>query len=296
MYFKLIEPFVNDFNWTNFQFVQVREKIFFKNNNWLNHFFSVHFPNFIERSYYSIYLNFAIAIILFLLDWSLIKKIIAISFLTFHILLSNSLFGLFGLGVLFVIFIFSFRNKMLILLVPVFVLFILLISTRLREYLSEFLLYLSNTENIPKNFIGNRWEMWIASLELIRESSVFGYGKEGFDIVFNDRLHENVGWSRYQLSQVGYNSHNQFMQFLGEIGLLGLVAYVLMFLNFILRSIRKKDNFKCLKLSFIFLIFFFSLSESLINRYIGISFFTFFYCLLLVSCTKGPEFNNYTRC
>ncbi|MFK7747172.1 MAG: O-antigen ligase family protein [Kordia sp.] len=286
---NLLEPFVNDFNWTTFEFAEVKQKVFFKNHNWLNHFYSLHFPNFLDRSYYSIYLNFAIAVVWYLLDWKMKHKIAAILFFLIHIFLSNSLIGLLGLGVLFVVFVVSLRKTYLLLLIPVLIGVVLLFSPRLREYIAEFWLYLTEPDKIPGDFLGNRWRMWTSSIELIKEAPWFGYGKEGFDVAFNDVLHKNVGWSRYLLTQVGFNAHNQYMQFWGEIGILGVIIYIIAFIRFIVQAIKNKLNVKFLKLTFILLIILFSFSETVINRYIGISFFTFFYCFFQVNSSLDTE-------
>ncbi|AXG68969.1 O-antigen ligase [Kordia sp. SMS9] len=286
---NLIEPFINDFDWATMQFVEVKQKVVFKNHNWLNHFYSLHFPNFLDRSYYSIYLNFAIAVVWYLLNWKMRHKIAIILFFLLHIFLSNSLIGLLGLGVLFVVFTFSIRKPYLILLIPVLVTIVVLLSPRLLKYSSEFWLYLTEPDKIPKDFLGNRWRMWTCSIDLIQEAPWFGYGKEGFDMAFNDILHEKVGWSRYLLSQVGFNSHNQYMQIWGEIGIFGVLIYIAAFISFIIQAVKKNTNAKFLKLTFILLIVLFSFSETVINRYIGISFFIFFYCFLQVNSSLDRE-------
>jgi O-antigen ligase len=287
---NLLEPFVYDFNWSTFEFTEVTQKVVFKKHNWLNHFYSLHFPNFLDRSYYSIYLNFAIAIVWYLLDWKLWKKLGIIAFFLLHIFLSNSLIGLLGLGVLFVIFVISIRKAYLLLLIPVLVAILAFLSPRLSEYISQFWLYLTEPDKIPKDFLGNRWRMWTCSIELIQESPMLGYGKEGFDDAFNDVLHKNVGWSRYLLSQVGFNAHNQYMQIWGEIGISGLILYVAAFFIFIKKAIKDTvKKVKFLKLTFILLIILFSFSETVINRYIGISFFIFFYCFLQVNSSLDTE-------
>lgn len=286
---NLIEPFINDFNWATFEFIEVKQKVVFKNHNWLNHFYSLHFPNFLDRSYYSIYLNFAIAIVWYLLDWKMLHKMAIIFFFLIHIFLSNSLIGLLGLGVLFVLYTFSIRKAYLVLLIPVLVIILAFISPRLNEYISQFWLYLTEPDKIPKDFLGNRWRMWTCSVDLIQEAPWFGYGKEGFDLAFNDILHEKVGWSRYLLSQVGFNSHNQYMQIWGEVGIFGVLIYIVTFISFIIQAVKSKVNIKFLKLSFILLIILFSFSETVINRYIGISFFIFFYCFLQVNSSLDTE-------
>ncbi|MGH1384891.1 O-antigen ligase family protein [Kordia sp.] len=286
---NLIEPFINDFNWATFEFIEVKQKVVFKNHNWLNHFYSLHFPNFLDRSYYSIYLNFAIAIVWYLLDWKMLHKMAIIFFFLIHIFLSNSLIGLLGLGVLFVLYTFSIRKAYLVLLIPVLVIILAFISPRLNEYISQFWLYLTEPDKIPKDFLGNRWRMWTCSVDLIQEAPWFGYGKEGFDLAFNDILHEKVGWSRYLLSQVGFNSHNQYMQIWGEVGIFGVLIYIVTFISFIIQAVKSKMNIKFLKLSFILLIILFSFSETVINRYIGISFFIFFYCFLQVNSSLDTE-------
>ncbi|PHS07668.1 MAG: hypothetical protein COA88_08195 [Kordia sp.] len=283
---NLLEPFVNDFNWDTYKFLEIenKKKIVFKGSQrWMNHFYSIHFSNFLDRSYYGVYLSLGIAIIWHILSWKIIQKIALITFFIIHIFLSNSLMGILGLGTVFFFAVFNYRRAYVLFLLPLFFIVATLISSRFLDYISQTWTYMNGVESIPKDFLRYRWEMWKGSVELISEQPLWGYGKEGFDVAFNARMHKNVGWSYNILDNVGFNSHNQYLQVFGEAGIFGFLGYLVVIAIYIINIMRQRTDYKYLKYSFIFLILIFSCSESILNRYFGISFFTFFYCFFLVN-------------
>jgi O-antigen ligase len=104
---------------------------------------------------------------------------------------------------------------------------------------------------------------------------------KNFDIALKAKLHINVGWSYQILDNVAFNAHNQFLQIFGETGILGFLAYSGAILMFVWKALKCSKTYRYLKITFIALIFIFSLSESLLDRYAGISFLAFFYCFLI---------------
>ncbi|WP_298515368.1 O-antigen ligase [uncultured Kordia sp.] len=286
---NFIEPFINDFNWSTFEFLEIedKKKIVFKGSkHWMNHFYSIHFPNFMDRSYYGVYLCLAIALVWYVLRWKMLHKLLLILFFVINIFLSNSLIGILGLGVILFFVILQAKKPYILLLFPLFFIVAMFISPRFSEYVSQTWKYINEPESIPKDFLRFRWEMWKGSYQLVCENPLWGYGKEGFDIAFNARMHENVGWSYNILDKVGFNSHNQYLQVFGEAGVFGFLAYLAVLITYVITIIRQHSKYKYLKYSFIALIFIFSVSETVLNRYVGISFFTFFYCFFSVKSNE----------
>lgn len=281
--FNFIEPFIIDLDWETLQFTEIKEKIVFHKHNWMNHFYSLEFSNFLDRSYYGVYNCFAVGIIWFLLKWEMKLKILAIAFLLITIFLSNSLIGIAGLGILAFLGIFQTRKIYLFLIFPVLFLAIMFISPRFNNYVQEIFKYVFTSEEIPIDFLKYRWVMWESAVELIQEEPLTGHGKENYNIAFKAKLHEKVGWSYQILDNVAFNAHNQFLQIFGETGIFGFLAYSCTFLAFLYCLIKQKCKQKYLKYCFIALIFAFSLSESLLDRYAGISFLSFFYCFFVMN-------------
>ena len=286
---NLLEPFVNDFNWSTFTFYEIpdKKKIIFKGDQyWMNHFYSVYFSNFMDRSYYGVYLSLAIAIVWHISRWKMIHKLGLILFFVIHIFLSNSLMGILGLGTVVFFVVLRMKKAYLLLAFPLFFVLAAILSPRFSKYISQTWTYMNDFDAIPKDFLRYRWEMWKASVQLISEQPLWGYGKEGFDVAFNARIHENVGWSYNILDNVGFNSHNQYLQVFGEAGIFGFLAYLAVIIAFIVHVIRQKMANKYVKFTFIALIVIFSFSETVLNRYIGISLFAFFYCFFLAKPTE----------
>ncbi|NQY06524.1 MAG: O-antigen ligase family protein [Flavobacteriaceae bacterium] len=281
--FNYIEPFINDFDWNTFQFIEIKEKIVFQKHNWMNHFYSLEFSNFLDRSYYGIYACLAIAIVWFMLKWKMKYKLLAIFFLLINIFLSNSLIGILGLGILLFFIVLKMKKPILFLGFPLLFIGVMMISPRFNKYVVEIWTYANNIDAVPKDFLRFRWAMWESTVELIKEQPVSGYGKEGFDKALKAKLHVNVGWSYQILDNVAFNAHNQFLQIFGETGIFGFLAYSCTFLAFLYCLIKQKCKQKYLKYCFIALIFAFSLSESLLDRYAGISFLSFFYCFFVMN-------------
>jgi hypothetical protein len=271
---NFIEPFINNFNWSTFEFLEIEDKtkiVFKGDKHWMNHFYSLHFSNFLDRSYYGVYLCLAIATIWYVLRWKILHKLQLIVFFVINIFLSTSLIGLLGLGIILFFAILHTKKKYLLLLFPAFIVLAILFSPRFVKYISEAWHYFNNPDAIPKNFLNFRWEMWKGSYQLVCENPWLGYGKEGFDEAFNARMHVNVGWSYNILDNVGFNSHNQYLQVFGEAGVFGFLAYIAVLVTFIIKVIRQQSKHKYLKYSFIALICAFSISETVLNRYVGIS-------------------------
>ena len=81
-----------------------------------------------------------------------------------------------------------------------------------------------------------------------------------------------------------YHAHNQYLQILLDIGLIGFIPFILLFVYFLRFCYYIKDKkLKMIAINFILIIGINFLFESMFERYSGISFFAFFYCLFISS-------------
>src|SRR5690606_29618691 len=96
------------------------------------------------------------------------------------------------------------------------------------------------------------------------------YGKIGFERGSNENL----------------NTHNQYLQILLECGVLGFAA-LLFILYSVLTKIIYVESYKKPFVLYLFLLLVLNfMFESILNRYIGISFFAFFVSMLLQQSKK----------
>ena len=77
---------------------------------------------------------------------------------------------------------------------------------------------------------------------------------------------------------LGYNPHNQYVEILLASGFLGLAAFVFWMASFVIQAMEKGDMI-WLNLGFIFL--FICITECFLSANKGITWFMFFYSMLL---------------
>lgn len=129
----------------------------------------------------------------------------------------------------------------------------------------------SNLENITLE--KSKMLSWDASIKLIEEAPIFGYGVGDA----NDVLLKKYNELGYTLNyENNYNAHNQFLQTFLQTGIIGFCILISIF---ILLAMRMKRNPNALS---VFLILFISLLfESMLVRFNGIVFFSIIIPLLL---------------
>lgn len=114
---------------------------------------------------------------------------------------------------------------------------------------------------------------WHASILLIKEAPLFGYGAGDANDVLIDRYKEMDYITNYVNK---YNAHNQFLQTWLQTGLLGLIVLVIIFILLGLRMRRSPNEFSVFLILLISLLF-----ESMLVRFNGIVFFSIIVPLLL---------------
>lgn len=114
---------------------------------------------------------------------------------------------------------------------------------------------------------------WDASIELIKEAPLIGYGIGDANSVLIKKYNE-LGYT-YNFEN-RYNAHNQFLQTLLQTGVIGLGILVAIFIVLAIRMKRSRNEFSVFLILFISLIF-----ESMLVRFNGIVFFSILIPLLL---------------
>lgn len=122
---------------------------------------------------------------------------------------------------------------------------------------------------------GIRLVLWENSLELIKESPVFGYGIGDNQELFALQM-ESKGY--FILAQKKTNCHNQYLQFLLSIGVVGLSFFVLSILWLFSFFYKNKSHLGLSLVSFFLMVF---VSESFLERQNGIITYALFVSLLV---------------
>ncbi|WP_062055024.1 O-antigen ligase family protein [Aquimarina longa] len=244
----------------------------------------------IHPVYVSMY--FIVSIFYILSSFKRIKKlpnkilsIIVIAFFSLMILLLVSRIAIFTcIILLFLMFIknnkITLFKKILYSLITIsLIIFSLLIIKPLRAQFDEisskeeFVLPYKKFPTSPQIRIG----IYTCSWSIIESNWIMGYGALDFQKKLN-KCYEK--YNNYQ--KINYNTHNYYLFLLGSGGIICLVLFLGSIFFQIKSSIFNK-NF--LHLVFILIIITFSLSENILSRSYGATFFTFF-TLLFLSVSK----------
>ncbi|WP_299430994.1 O-antigen ligase family protein [uncultured Maribacter sp.] len=248
-----------------------------------NYFFSSFFSIFHDTTYFSIYLNVAIVIILFLRLWKLNKWYYLLLLLFPMVIFQlSSKVGIIILFFIFIFFIFSRIKKMslkmaLLILITILGALFFQYNPRLKSMSEKF-----SKEKLtinPEERFGYtlRLMSWDAALELIKENPIKGLGVGDTQIKLNEKYIKK-GYAT-PLKQ-NLNAHNEFFQIFLESGLVGFLSILLILYSLFKFSIVN-NKIVFFNMCFLFIITISFLFESILNRYSGISFFTFFYYIIL---------------
>jgi O-antigen ligase len=145
----------------------------------------------------------------------------------------------------------------------------------------------SNTEAFVKqeedNSTNARLKIWSYTIELIEMNFIVGVGtgdvKDELEGIFEEK---NYGFG----AQKHLNAHNQFLNTGVALGVLGIIVLLLVFIIPAVKAFHTKD---WLTLLFLMVFFLNCLTESILERQVGILCFCFFYTLLI---TGAYNFGN----
>lgn len=267
------------------------EAIVYEGNNFFGKYFSFLYHN----TYFAIYLSFSFLILL-LQKESFNKGIFYLLVVIFPlgVIQTMSRAG-FGSLLIVLFFMIVFRIKGVMLKTLFFGLFFLSIVTAVsihpRLHLLADNLVNKGIELNPKGMDGLMLRLlsWDAALDVIKENPVYGVGiahaQDSLDKVYRDKGYIHP-------LQRNLNAHNQFLQIYLECGIMGLFIILLLFWLLCKSLMRAQGESRILMISFTTLMAFNFMFESMFSRYLGIAFFSFFYCLLIYSINQKGNFEK----
>lgn len=258
---------------------------FIKNNPLLvTYLFGKNFSQFIQTTYLALYFNFSILIVYCLKDF-FSKKIK----FWFFLLLIIGVIQLFSeIGIITLLLLLTFiairerkKRYLLLIIIPT----VLFLAPNINRFHQLYTVIVKNEQEgfINQDELGKineRLVVWDASIKLIKKEPIVGYGVKAAQDKLNSIYIEGDKYAINALNKK-LNAHNQYFQITLEAGLIGFLLLIIIITNYILTSKRIKDNIKYITFGFMGMIVIVFFTESLLNRYIGISFFSFFYCLLM---------------
>ncbi len=138
--------------------------------------------------------------------------------------------------------------------------------------------YIDAEEGIERaillNNIDRRLLIWYTAAQVALEHLSIGVGITNVRTVLNER------YSKYNTEALAdLNAHNQYLQTLLEFGIIGLLLVLFLIIN--IWRIGKSYYSKSFVLCFLLLLMINFIFESVLNRYSGLSFVIFFYCLFV---------------
>ena len=119
----------------------------------------------------------------------------------------------------------------------------------------------------------NRIVIWKNCIELIKASPLYGYGTGDVQDELVKTYKKNNELWRMQF----FNTHNQYLDYQLRYGIIGTILLILVLGYYAHKALMSADYFY---LSFIILIILCFLTENIIQRQLGIVYFTFFNSLL----------------
>jgi O-antigen ligase len=248
-----------------------------------NHFFSRGLSVFIHPTYLTMYLTFAVFILLEYREKIFRRNVryAAITLILVMIYLLSSRAGYLFLVSSFLIYIpLKFRNRLnwknaaLILFgISVTAGLLFFLNPRLKELVTKI-----RTEGFtlnPKSSYSyeSRLLTWSSGVQLIKENPLFGAGAGDSQDMLLDYYKANEYTTCYLRK---YNVHNQFLETWLAEGIPGLLILMLLFANFLNAFLKRRE---VLPVFFILMFVANCLVESAFDRYSGIVLFIFFYCL-----------------
>lgn len=292
----LVHPFVFSFDWSALEFLPIRSDVVSlpiknENYNWLNYFISIGFNNTIDRAYLSCYTVYSLSFLtLFAKEFE--KKVLVslIFFMLLALVQIGSMSGIISLSVIPLLSFFYFKEKKIKLVSAGFyiaVFFTFFVTTnRFRMYYQEVSDEIVGTGLSQNTIMNDRIAFWKGSIAVFSENPIWGNGVQTAQKMMNEEQRVILGWSDQWVGNSNFNAHNLYLQLLIEMGIIGLSVYgiAILWLLYSARKFNRRMQF--LTVFFILLFSIHSISESMFNRYVGISFFSFFYCLLM---THGSE-------
>lgn len=249
-------------------------------NNYFNYvFFSV----FQHPGYFSMYIVFSLAILLYFKEKKIIfnsrnTNVLFYFLLLFFVLTIALLLSRVGIFSLIVFFFWGvlermYKYKSRILKISVSIIFGILLffiahTKRISNTLVQFgQIYNKHSVKIKPP---TRLILWETSLELIKENVLLGYGTGDYLKIFVEKYAANKNSER---NHIGNNVHNQFLEIFVSSGILSVIVLLSIFIYSAVYSFMRRNY---LFFSLILIVFFNFLFETMLNTLAGVFFFSFF--------------------
>ncbi|SFB70219.1 O-antigen ligase [Flagellimonas taeanensis] len=260
-----------------------------------NVFFGKYFSFIYHQTYFAVYLSFSFLIL------NVYKRM----FCKWQILLGNIIFPLgviqtmsmAGFGTLLIVvfallFLNPYVHRLKMILFGIF-LAALIAGISIHPRIQKLVRDLRMNETLIKpnamDGIMLRVLSWDASIEIIKNHPITGVGvgdsQKALNEVYKDKKYIHP-------LERNLNAHNQYLQIMIETGIFGLLTLVLILTALFYRAATISGPLKIIIFSFVIMLAFNFLFESILSRYIGISFFAFFSCLLSNMPQKTTDFEK----
>ncbi len=240
-----------------------------------NYFVGDEFSKLINPSYLSLYILLVLSYYLKnRLDTGLRTFIVVLLFLYLFLLASIAAYMI--LVIMSILLTFNIKDKnrkhtMLIMLLLGLIVF--LNNPRVFDFYSKVKDFGNIIEYDNSTSEKARFLSWEASVELIKEAPLLGYGIGDANDVLIEK-YEELGYTYNYENK--YNAHNQFLQTFLQTGVIGFGVLVIIFILLATHMKRSRNEFSVFLILFVSLIF-----ESMLVRFNGIVFFSIVIPLLL---------------
>lgn len=245
----------------------------------------------LHPTYYSLYLLLGVILLMFSYEGKQWYKVMVLTIFVVTIILLQSRIAYVCLILLSVLKIKSSLKKGSFISISALLVFILLMIfavpnslKRLEQtfYYSENLTDLIGNEN--ENGVTQRLWLWENAMNHIKERIVLGHGLKSQKKIFKWKIHKHnlsnktsYDYKEAALEVGKLNLHNQYLQILYESGLVGFLFFLVSIFYIIKEAFRGK-NYLFIYCYGLFLIFL--LTENLLDRQMGIYFYSFMYPFL----------------
>ncbi len=268
---------------------------YYKDSCYTGNFYYTNFSILFHPGYFSMYLNFAIAILAFLIikrsTFSIqnsYKSFLLILFFSVIIVLLSSKAGLVTLIIIIITIIgyLVIRNKkykagiiLCIIIMPIMIVLLKVFPNSLERMNNTRKLFMNKayTNNLSEDETSGRILIWKTSLKVMKENPIFGVGTGDVkDVLLNTYKKLNIK-SAYEKK---LNAHNQYFQTFIATGIIG---FLILWLGLLLPAMIAFKQNNIIYLLFIIIFGFNILVESMLEVQAGVVFYGFFNSRLFYS-------------
>ena len=248
-------------------------------------------------TYFSVYIIFSVAVLVYLIRSSKKRHIIYYSLIVYFSIftwLLGSRAGyityLIGFFSFFLIVILKYKKYWIgigVLILGVIFTVLILSNSQLNKNIKETVNIIENNQSLSKSSDIRLW-LWKSGFEVFKDHFLFGVGTGDIDEFLNNKYRE---YNLEEADERNYNTHNQYIDVAVKLGVVGLIILLLWLMGSLFYAIKNK-HFLLFLFNIILIINFFF--EVMLNTIAGVSFIVFFYCLLysdMIISKKKKELN-----